>query len=447
LLKIGRKISIGLLGLALSVVTACGGSQTSSSNKGNTAANTGSSNSAPAKDEKVQLRWAMWTGSPEEKEIWDKLAKKVTEKYPNITVKFETDTFDGYFPKLQAQLASNSAPDIISMQSLRNPTFASKGAFEPLEPYIQKTPDFHAEDFDKTMMSALSWKGQQMAIPYDLGPYVLYYNKDIFDKNKVPYPTDNMTWDEFKQKAKATTKEGETYGFIFRNYIDQLVPWIWSNGGDYMNADATKSMLQEPAATEAIQFLSDLVHKDKVAAPFTDPGNANWYREQFYAGKIAMYVDGPWNFVNVRSKAKFNWDIAKMPAGKAGSVSFVNGSGFGISAKSKYKEEAWKAITVILGKEGEDYLASTGRAFPGRKSSGEIFAKASDKPQNLKAIYSASEKARPYAVTTNWVEVEKVIDRDLDKVWTQNAAAAEVTKGLQEPFDKLLTDHQKNLKQ
>lgn len=365
----------------------------------------------------------------------------MTEIYPNIVVNMEVTTFGNYWDKFQADLASGSAPDIVALQSLRTAEFASRRAFEPLNSFIKETPEFNIDDFEQSILDGLKWAGNQVAIPYDFGPYVLYYNKEIFDKCDVDYPDENMTWEDFLEKAKATSGDG-TYGFVFNNNsFDQFVPWMWSNGGNYIDVESGKCMIQEPEATEAIQFLADLVHKHKAAAPFTDPGNGSWCEEQFYAGKAAMYMDGPWNFVAVRSKAKFDWDITTIPSGKEGSKTWVAGSGFGISASSKHKEEAWKALTVILGEEGQKYLAQTGRAYPGRKSAAEEFMKVTEKPENLEAVKIAASKAEPFKTTVNWGEITSIMTRELDHVWINNAPAKEVTKRLKDMLDPLIEEH------
>lgn len=422
------------------VASGCSGGNEGSTNEG-----TDNNAQEEASGEQIELRWAMWTGTQEEQEVWETLADMVTEEYPNITVKFETDSFLNYWDKLQSQLASGTAPDIISLQSMRTGTFGPRDAFEPLDTFIENTPEFEIEDFEESILEGLSWDGNQLAIPYDFGPYILYYNKDIFDQYGVEYPDENMTWDEFLEKAKATT-QGEHYGFTMMFAQNtHVIPFIWSNGGDFMDEDAAVSQMADPKTMEAVQFISDMMHEHKVIPPISDPGNETLYRDQFYAGKVAMYIDGPWNFGNIRSKADFDWDITTFPEGSSGSITPVAGSGFGIYTGSEKKEEAWKALTVILGKEGFEYLASTGRAFPARKSAFDTFASVSDEPENLEAISQAGEEGRPLVTTTNWQEADKMMVRELDNIWFNNAPVEEVLERIDTLFQELLDEHQENI--
>ena len=45
-----------------------------------------------------------------------------------------------------------------------------------------------------------------------------------------------------------------------------------------------------------------------------------------------MYINGPWQFINMRSKMKDDWDITTLPKGKAGVSGYVaTGGGRNIS--------------------------------------------------------------------------------------------------------------------
>lgn len=413
-------------------VTACG--KQSSPEKAGEAANS---------QEKVELRWSMWAGTEEERAVWEKLADRVTEKYPNISVVFESASYPEYWPKLQTQLASGTAPDIISLHAEKSASFAQNHVFEPLDPYIQKTPDLDIADFEEAGLEALTIKDQKLALPYDTGVYVMYYNKDLFDKYGVEYPKEGMTWDQFLEKAKALTRDGN-YGFSFGTTIEMMATWIYSSGGDIYSKDETKPMMSDPKTVESLQFLQDLIYKHKVVTPFTDPGNWNFYQEQFRAGKVAMILDGPWSFANVRSKAGFDWDISPIPVGPAGPVVYSTASGFGINSASKHKEEAWKAISVILDKEGQKILAEGGRGYPARKSALQPFMEADPKPANISALTKAASAARPYAKLTNWQEVRQTINQEMDKIWYNNAPVGEVTQNLDSMLDGLLQEHRSN---
>ena len=65
------------------------------------------------------------------------------------------------------------------------------------------------------------------------------------------------------------------------------------------------------------------------------------------------------------SKVKSVWDVTMLPRGKAGSVSWIAGSGFGIAAGTKFKNEAWQVLKYLTSTDGLSKVAKAGRGYPG----------------------------------------------------------------------------------
>jgi multiple sugar transport system substrate-binding protein len=424
----------GLAGLGLLAVPGCGGG--------------GDGDGGSGGNEPVTLRWSMWSGSPEETKIWQGLADAVKQKYPNITVKLETTTFQSYWDKLQTQIASKTQADIVGMQAQRMPGFAARKTLAPMQEHLDKDPSVDFPDFFKVIEDALSYKGEVQALAYDLGPPLLFYNMDLFKTAKVdtPSPAEPMSWEEFKATATKLTDEGSRqYGYIQGFTMDWIIPWIWSNGGDYMNADASKSTLDSPESVEAMQFLSDLFNKDRVAAPITDLADPNSSLTRFQSGKIAMHMDGPWQIVNMRANNEFDWDIAPIPAGKAGSVAWAAGSGFGISSATKNADAAFKAISVITGEASLKSLTEAGRGYPARQSAVPIF-EAKSPPENAEIVQqvlnSEVGKTLPFRSTSTWQETDVMLTQELvPAVFLGKPGLQEAVQKVTPKFDALLQRH------
>jgi multiple sugar transport system substrate-binding protein len=396
----------------------------------------------------VTLRWSMWSATQAEKDQWQGLADDVTKIYPNIKVTFETIAFNDYWPKLETQLASSTEPDIIAMQSLRMPVFASRNALRPLKPLFAKTPEFKFDDFATTIEQGMSFKGEVYALAYDRGPILLYYNKDLFAAAGVPAPspTTPMTFDQFRDLATKLTK-GDQYGFVMQPNFDSAISWLWSGGGDYMNADETTCTLDSPESMAALEFISGLWLKDKIAAPITDIANAQFGNETFYAGKTAMTINGPWQVVNVRKSAKFDFDYVPFPAGKAGSVPWDAGSGFGISNKTKNPDEAWQALTALTSTESLKKIANGGRAFPARKSAVSAYIDPALPPKNATIVEAIDEKARFLKTTTTWQEIEVMMGQDFaSQLFLGQKSVKDIVATVKPKFDALLKKHQDLLK-
>jgi multiple sugar transport system substrate-binding protein len=390
----------------------------------------------------VSLRWFFWTGTEEEVQFWQGLAADAMQHVPNVEVKFETDTFNNFWTKLPTMVASGSVPDLLGLQSLRTGSFASRNIYLPLDDMIAADKDVNIDDFNRGIRDGLSYNGKIYALSYDFGPHVVYYNKAYFDKAGVPVPKDDWTWDDFVQTAKSLTRDidgRQIMGFAAPNDFGAMIPWIFSNGGDYVDSEFKKSLLSKPETIEAMQWYVDLIYKQKVSAVVDDPGNANWVTDQFYGGQAAMITTGPWNFVNARSKVKDVWDVALLPRGKAGSISWIAGSGFGISSATKSKDEAWQVLKYLTGTEGLSKVAKAGRGYPGRVSALQSFYRTDVPPEHQQLIAKQAENAKAYRTNSTWQEILDQLKRDLvDPVVILGNPVADTLKAAEPAYQALL---------
>jgi len=119
------------------------------------------------------------------------------------------------------------------------------------------------------------------------------------------------TWDDLYNLAAAVSaasgSEGVAgYGLAakdFDNTMHQFLNFLYSNGGQVINADTGEVMLDSDATRETLAFFGKL-------ATVSQEGPTAWERDSlkdlFNDGKIAMYVNGPWG------RGQHNEDINQM---------------------------------------------------------------------------------------------------------------------------------------
>src|SRR5262249_5931131 len=156
--------------------------------------------------QRVSLRWFFWTGSEEERKFWEDLAGDASQALGTVEVKFETDSFTNYWTKLPTYAASGTVADILGLQSLRTATF-SRSLYLPLDDFIKADKEFDLSDFSKPIVDGLSYQGKLYALAYDFGPYIVYYNKTLFQKAGVGFPKEDWSWQEFLETARALTRD------------------------------------------------------------------------------------------------------------------------------------------------------------------------------------------------------------------------------------------------
>lgn len=385
-------------------------------------------------EKKVELRWLNKCESEAEAEIWQQLADNVTAEYPDITITIENTDWTSYWTKLPVELASGNAPDLLYMHFSRASDY--KDSMLPLNSYIEKDEDINMDDFYDGILECFTFEDETYALPYDFGPYVMYYNKDLFDKYGVEYPDAETDWNEYMDICKKLSVDGN-YGTVFCSSCDYYIPQVLSLGGEIIN-ESGEFNITDKKTTDALQTLADMINGQGYAPKITDTANTVWNWEQFETGNIGMLIDGPWCVSNVINYCNFNVGYTIIPAAEQ-HVTTINGSGLAISKDTKYPEEAYQALASLTGSEAQKILAESGRALPSRESVRDYYYEAMAEQDGLEeAIKESLEIGIPYHVTKNYSEVSTILNSGMDSVFSGETTAEKAAKDIQSQVDVLL---------
>lgn len=374
----------------------------------------------------VELRWIMSADSQAEVDVWNHLAGMVHETYPNITVKFESSPFKDYYNKLTAQAASNDLACIAGLQAQRVPDVGA--LFTDLSTSYADS-EFDIADYEPSIVEGLQQDGKQLAVPYDLGPYVLYYNKDMFDAAGLPVPTPGWSKEEFLSAAKALTKDGK-YAFAADGTPDTWLPYTLSIGGDYIKDG--KPDLTNEKVVEGFSWVTELVTEEKIAPAPPATGASNWTADQWRSGNVAMYVDGPWQLINAKANVDFTVGLGTVPATDGTSITTMSGTGFGVTTGCANPDEAWQAISVIIGAEAQKYIADAGRGFPAYTAAQENWYKTAAVDGAQEAIETALADVNVYRTTPKWNQLSALMLQYGVEAFNGTKTPAEVLQQVQD---------------
>lgn len=331
---------------------------------------------------------------------------------------------DNYFQKLHMMFASDTAPDVIFMNNITMPVYADSGVLENISPYLSNSKRIKESDFYPQVIKAMSWKNNLYGVPRDISNLLIYYNKNMFDKYKIPYPKQDWTFDDFLNTAKSLTKDTnndgkmDSYGFALDKRPLFWLPFIWSNGGDVLNNNLDQFTLNSPQSIDGLQFYTDLRNKHHVAPSEKETGNTK-SGQLFSQELIGMQFSGRWSVPTYRTSLKFDWDVVPFPKGKKGSIVDTDSSGWCMSKSSKHKEDAWKLIEFLGSKEPIMKFSADGLIVPSRKdiANSNSFL-GGDKPKNSKAFLDIIESGRPMKTTPNWNEIATELETGLENIWS-----------------------------
>jgi multiple sugar transport system substrate-binding protein len=397
----------------------------------------------PKKEEQVTLVWSYW-GDPWEVELNTKVKAAFEAKYPNIKIQTQHDPWANYFDKVQTQWAGGNSPDVMFLTNI--PLYSSKGVLMDLNPMIQKNK-FDLSDYPEDLL--LPWKSQDGKLwgtPRDNDTKVIFYNKKMFDEAKLPYPTKDWTWDDLRRiSQKLTKREGSTttqFGFAFETAFWRL--FAWQNGGAIFDNDRnpTKVELDSPATIQAVQFLSDLINKDKVTPPYDQLKGSSTIASLFQSGKVGLAWGNAAMIPTFSKITDFTWDVVPMPkaANDKPFVGFLGGAGYTVAAKTKHPDAAFTFWSYLSSQEAQNIFASSGLIVPATKSGQKSDAFAKDKPYNVENFVYSTSTGKTNPPWTYWPGANRTINDEVQKALVGQVDAAIAVKSAAKALGEYLKD-------
>ena len=282
--------------------------------------------------------------------------------HPGITIEYVDVASQEYGTKVNTMLAGGDESDIFMIKTVPDIlNWCNAGYAEPLNAYIER------DNYDLSgfvgMEKGYNFDGVQASLPFRSDFWVLFYNKTLFDEAGVDYPTNDMTWEQYKDLAiKMTDASKGIYGCHYHTWLSAVVNWAVCDGvntlvdGDY----------------EDLAYFYDLyfaLEEAGACMPYPEVQAASLhYSGAFGSGNIAMLPMGYWyvatlitNIQNGTYAVK-DWGITAVPhkEGVAAGSSFGNLTGAMINSKSANKEAAWTYVAWLCGPEGAAATAGTG---------------------------------------------------------------------------------------
>lgn len=216
-------------------------------------------------------------------------------------------------------------------------------------------------------------RGEDGGQLYGIGPGfhadAMYYNKDLFDRLGIPYPTDGMNWEQTIALADRVMQDKR----LEKGEVGLHIPWLRGPFDLLQRIAGTEGLTYANAKTGAVTFNSQGWERlfEQVAAaykrgtfvaswPEARESDGGTYYDQasmeavdlFKQGKAAITIDGDDLMTNLKSgKPKFDWGVVTAPARSSDPA--VGGElqmyeVFAIPASASHAEEAWEVLSYFM---------------------------------------------------------------------------------------------------
>ncbi|MDQ4077525.1 MAG: sugar ABC transporter substrate-binding protein [Chloroflexota bacterium] len=297
------------------------------------------------------------------------------QDHPGVRVFYVPDPED-VEEQMLIEMQSGTAPDVFTGCCDFFPIWAQQGHTLDLRLYVEADLDQATlDEWDPAQYQAFfTEEGKQYALPKYHGALALYYNKDLFDEYGVSYPDGSWTHDDYAEAMRQLTHDrdgdGQTdlWGSMLDVSWDRIQVHVNAWGGHFVDPeDPTRSLMGEPEALAAMEWIRARMWDDKAMATFLDVQNMET-RQAFINQKIAMVEDGSWALRDILANATFRVGVAPMPTGPVRRVTLATTDGFGIYADTKHPDAAWELLKFLIGPEFGRAMARIHFLQPARAS-------------------------------------------------------------------------------
>lgn len=435
---------LALVVLLSLVLTACGGASTPAP-AAPAEAPTAKPTEAPVVEkapDPIALKMTVWDNSTTP--YWQAIVDAYEAQNPDVKVELLDISSSEYQDKVNIMLSGGDETDIITVKDIPGySAMLTRNQIIPLENYID------ADGLDLSVYSGaaeeLTFEGSIYALPFRSDIWILYYNKDLFDKAGVAYPTNDMTWEQFDSIAREMTSGSgadKVYGAHFHTWRSTVELGTVQDGKN--TVIATDYSFMKPMYNMVVGMQNDGIIMDYGELK---AGSVH-YSGVFKNSQIAMLPMGSW-FIGSLIAAKnagefdFNWDVAKYPhpAGVEAGTTAGTLTSLAINANSNNKDAAWDFIKFYSGTEGAKVLAATGN-LPAIRNADvlKVFSALEGVPTGASEALQTAAVRLELPMDPKVGAVEQILNEEHDLIMTESVPVdegiAEMTSRITEALNQ-----------
>lgn len=347
--RITRYGAVAVAGIAALTLSAC--QQGSATNNG------GGGGEGEGDGEVVTLQFQSLSDQPATQEAVKKIVDSWNEDNPDVQVEIIQAGWDGIYDKLITQFTGGTAPDIIHYEASSIVPFAQDGYLADLSDLIS---DDLKDDISDGIWESVTVGDEIVAYPSTLQSYMVFANTDLLEAAGVEVPTgDTMTWDELREIAQATTKDG-AFGLgwgLGSPTATMMSLSLGFDGGFFEGEGEDVTIDVGEDETAVAERIHQMAYEDKSLDPTSLTLSGSDVLASFYGGTVAMTVQGSFQATNIANDAPdgFNWTVLPPLEGTEGALQSANPQTYSVNVDSAHVEESAEFLEYLT---SGDNLAS-----------------------------------------------------------------------------------------
>jgi multiple sugar transport system substrate-binding protein len=389
------------------------------------------------------IKWAIW--DYDLTVYYKPLIDAYQAKNPQVKIETVDLGSADYMTVLGTQLSGGADFDVVCVKDI--PGYANlvrQNRLEPLNSYI-KAKGIDASLYGGTT-EQIAVNGEVYALPFRSDFWLIFYNKDLFDAAGVPYPSNDITLDEYDALARKVTLgsgANKTYGAHYHTWRSAVQLFGILDGKNTI-VDGTYDFLT-PYYERVLKEQDDGIVQSYAALKTS----GTHYSGAFFNSQIAMLNMGTWFIATQIDKVKTgeslskNWGLAKYPhpAGVPAGTTLGTITSIAVNRNSAKKDAALDFMRFVSGPEGAAILAKLG-TIPAIMNQEVVNAIASipgfpGDPGSKEAL-QVYKTYLEMPLHEKSADIEIVLNEAHDAIMTGNSAIAQGIREMNERVGKIL---------
>jgi len=306
----------------------------------------------------ITLRVTGWAEPAPETEVLRNGIDQFNRLDPCLIARYSPTTQPDYQAEIGREFARKTEPDVFYASPDMIAADGHAGLLLKLDPYLARDR-VSPGSYIPALLKVFQINGSTYGLPKDWGTLGLFYNKDIFDAEHVPYPTNHLTYPQFRALAKRLTTSGT---MMPSNFIN-LLPFLYGFGSGILNPATGRVLFDNPRAIQALTYYTDFQLVDHSATTSTASGVSDI--DSLGKGQTAMVIDGSWQLPYLRSAyPNLRFGVAEIPIGPARRAAPVFTNAWSASVRTDHPAAAVRVIEYLTGAAFQARQLHIGFALP-----------------------------------------------------------------------------------
>ncbi len=228
-------------------------------------------------------------------DIYAQIKSGFESENPGVTVNFDLQPWDNRYPKMLADLAAGTGPDVMFITTDVLIRFSEAEAIKAVGDVVDPAA---WDGYDQDTIDEITLNGKRWFMPMDQEVPIWMTNKAMLADAGLDAENPPGTWDEMLQMGEKVKESsgGSIYGWGYAAASPTLnttfYPFLYQAGGRPISEDGSAPTFNSPAGVEALTYIVELFDRGISSQEYLQPIDTGQdpYTQEYEAVSIHSFA-------------------------------------------------------------------------------------------------------------------------------------------------------------